>query len=281
MTEEHSGSEDRAEAQAFENFRASLAAEPGLANLVVLETIDSTQRLARRIVDEYRRDGGSVPTVQVLALEQTVGRGRRGNAWQSPSGAGVYASMLVSLKRQEELERLPLAVAIGLCRGVDELIGERRCSLKWPNDLLVNGRKLGGILIEQIAPGAAGAGDPSGSLDAIIGFGVNFRAAAEHGALVATSLCDENPAMTSLGAAAAELLRGVQRVLEGLGRPAEILKAYGRRSLHRPGDMLNWRVGGESGSGEFLGFDERGFLRLRDAETGEERLLFAGEVRGR
>lgn len=88
----------------------------------------------------------------VLACEQSGGRGRRGRAWSSPSGAGFYGSMIVrpepgaAGEAAAWLSRCTIAAGVAVARALGEL--GLRAMLKWPNDVLLSGRKVGGILCE-------------------------------------------------------------------------------------------------------------------------------------
>src|SRR5437764_10089213 len=134
-------------------------------NLVVLERVGSTNRLARAVIAEYELECQALPGGLFLAFEQTAGRGRLGRSWSSPPGQGVYASRTLSVAEPERLQTLPLLVGVGLCRGLDAYL-PTPCRLKWPNDLLASDKKIGGILIESlIRPGDCAL--------AVVGYGVN------------------------------------------------------------------------------------------------------------
>src|SRR5438477_1095742 len=103
------------------------------------------------------------PDVLLAAQEQTAGRGRRGRRWYSPPGAGVTFSLSALIRRPaRELAGLSLVAGVGAARALRGL-GVAQAALKWPNDLVVDGAKLGGILVET-----------RGSL-AILGVGINCR----------------------------------------------------------------------------------------------------------
>jgi BirA family transcriptional regulator, biotin operon repressor / biotin---[acetyl-CoA-carboxylase] ligase len=104
----------------------------------------------------------------VLAADvQTAGRGRRGRRWHSPAGCGALFSLGLALRRPaRELGGLSIVAGVAAVRALRAL-GAVDAALKWPNDLLVGGAKLGGILVETRAQGA-------GSL-AVVGIGVNHR----------------------------------------------------------------------------------------------------------
>jgi len=258
------------------------------ANLVVLPRIGSTNALGRRIAREYFAEAQSPPPTLLVAWEQTAGRGRRGRTWTSPAGRGVYATLVTPLPAAEELHTLPLLAAVGLCRAADRHLpgGGPRCRLKWPNDLLLvdgrGGRKLGGLLIEC-------EHGEEGAAAAVIGFGVNHRSAPEVEAVAeaggrggrVAALAAESPEPPSLAELVRDLGAALTAELEHLGDEAYAAREYQALSAHRPGDTLRCRDGERTVDGVFLGFDRRGFLRLRPAAGGEGELrLAAGEVLG-
>jgi BirA family biotin operon repressor/biotin-[acetyl-CoA-carboxylase] ligase len=134
-----------------------------LVDLQIHSSVTSTNELARNFAEKKDSTG-----LVVLAERQTNGRGRRGRHWVSPYGCNLYMSLVWGFDGGvKALEGLSLAVAvavkqaIGRC-GIDEL------KVKWPNDLLWEKRKVGGILLEVI-------GDPSGFCQGVIGVGLNLR----------------------------------------------------------------------------------------------------------
>ena len=112
---------------------------------------------------------GAVAHPMLLAAEeQSAGRGRRGRRWHSPPGTGVLFSLALEMRRPvRELGGLSIVAGMAAVRALRAL-GAAEAALKWPNDLLVRGAKLGGILVETRAQGA-------GSV-AVVGIGVNHRA---------------------------------------------------------------------------------------------------------
>jgi len=241
---------------------------PPQENLLVMRRADSTNSLARRVVSEFAAEDVAPPRLWIFAFAQHAGRGRHGRAWVSPPGLGVYATLSLGHVERRTLESLPLLVAESLCTTINRWV-DGRCRLKWPNDLMVGGLKLGGVLIESVV---RGGGHPA----AIIGFGVNHGQG--HGDLRsehATSLRHEGAPAMSLAATAAELALDLETTL---ARPADGAAArYAALSMHSPGDPIRCRVaGGEIVEGTFAGFDELGFLRLGTGNG--ERLVSAGEV---
>ena len=109
----------------------------------------------------------SLACVLLAAEEQTSGRGRRGRRWHSAPGAGLTFSLALQVRRPlRELAGLSLVAGVAVSKALRSL-GVARAALKWPNDLVVEGAKLGGILVETRSAGAA--------TRAVIGVGLNCR----------------------------------------------------------------------------------------------------------
>ena len=143
--------------------RAHLGAHARQFQLELLDTCDSTNTLL------LERTRAGAPSGSVLACElQSGGRGRRGNRWQSGLGGSLTFSLLWRFRAGAAgLSGLSLAVGVAAARALASLEVEG-VQLKWPNDLLHAGRKLGGILIEI-------HGDAAGPSSAVIGIGLNVR----------------------------------------------------------------------------------------------------------
>ncbi len=123
--------------------------------LVVLPSVDSTSEYLRRLPP-------TADAVACLAEHQSAGRGRLGRHWHSPLACHWYCSLRVRMQRDREaLGGLSLAIGVAVKRALAELDIDR-LRLKWPNDLMVDRRKLGGILIQLL-----------GTSDVIVGIGVN------------------------------------------------------------------------------------------------------------
>lgn len=139
----------------------SAASRNLLAELSVQQQIDSTNTLALQRAHE----GASAGYV-VVAEQQTAGRGRRGRQWASPFGANIYCSILWHFQSgAAALEGLSLAVGVAVARALTK-IGLDGIQLKWPNDVLWQGRKLAGILLEM-------TGDAAGRCQVVVGVGIN------------------------------------------------------------------------------------------------------------
>ena len=123
----------------------------------VVETTPSTMLEIERRAVESAPEG----TV-VVAEEQTAGRGRRGRTWDSAARAGLWWSLLLRpAVPPDRLGWLPLVVGVGVARGLSETTGAH-VALKWPNDLLLEGGKVAGILAERLGDGSV-----------VVGVGIN------------------------------------------------------------------------------------------------------------
>ncbi|WP_341806316.1 bifunctional biotin--[acetyl-CoA-carboxylase] ligase/biotin operon repressor BirA [Pseudomaricurvus alcaniphilus] len=132
-----------------------------LTELEVLQSVDSTNSIAMA-----RASRGNGNGYICLAEHQSSGRGRRGRKWVSPFGQSLYLSAVVEFSGgAAALEGLSLAVGVALVNALQEL-GAEGVGLKWPNDLLWDGRKLAGILLEM-------TGDPAGMCQVVVGVGLN------------------------------------------------------------------------------------------------------------
>ena len=237
-------------------------------NRILLESTDSTNRLALRLV-RFCMDRGSLPPrMVVIALQQRSGRGRSGKAWVSVPEQGAYLSLVLGTSGPGDLASLPLLVSVGLAR-TDSEISECPCSLKWPNDLMVSGRKIGGILIESVTRGAA---PPA----AVIGVGGNYgwsEAVSKVGGIAMSEVARQLPPLPEV---ISELVCGIEDELSHIGDLTYAVARFRELSAHRPGDTLQFRVGECVQKGIFSGLDERGFLVLQ-SDRGEIRLS-AGEA---
>lgn len=140
---------------------AALGGQACRFDVDVLAECDSTNTLLLS-----RAEAGAAAGSVVAAEHQTAGRGRRGRSWLSEAGDSLTFSLLWRFPQGKSLSGLSLAVGVAIAKAV-ESIGIRGIMLKWPNDVLLNGRKLAGVLIE-VVPGIR----PEA---VVIGVGMNLR----------------------------------------------------------------------------------------------------------
>ena len=133
-----------------------------LRQLTLLHETDSTNTAVLRLPGDRQHAHA------VLADRQTGGKGRRQRTWHSPPGGNIYLSLGWWFRKTDgPLSTLPLVVAIAVCRALGRA-GLRGHGIKWPNDILVDGKKLSGILVELQSVG-------SGPALAVVGVGLNVR----------------------------------------------------------------------------------------------------------
>lgn len=191
----------------------------------------------------------------VSADEQTDGRGRQGRRWEAPAGSALLCSLVL----RDPPALLPIAAGVA----VAELAGPA-ARLKWPNDVLLGGRKLSGILVE---------GRPQDGW-AVLGIGVNVAVALDE----LPAELRESAGTLGLGRDAVEptLARLLELLERWLAAPdAEVLEAWRERDALL-GEHVSWRDG--RGSGVGAGIDERGRLLVAPDGARGVIALDAGEV---
>lgn len=233
--------------------------------ITVLETTGSTNDDAKALA----RLGAAEGTL-VQALRQTAGRGRQGNHWMSEPG-NLYMSMILRPRaRAAESGQMSFLAAVALAQTVQVFLPPAAdISLKWPNDLLIGGRKAAGILLET--EGASGTAE----IDwLVLGMGLNIRHAPE-GAISLKEAGAENVDVT----AARDLLAGNVLALyrrwqqEGF---AVIRSAWLERAANL-GGKIRVRLPNQDFYATFDGIDGQGALEIT-MEDGKKRAISSGEV---
>ena len=234
------------------------------------ETLPSTNELARRLAEQGVPEG----TV-VVAERQTAGRGRLGRSWTSPAG-GIWLSVV--LRPALAVEQFPL-IGLAACdataRAIEETTGLRP-RLKWPNDVLVEGRKVAGLLLEA---GPASGADPAWL---VLGIGLNANVGPE--ALPDRPSYPATTLQAALGRAVDRggLLRALLRALDGdyrelsRGGEAAVLGRWRARS-ETLGRYVRVATAAATVEGLAVDVDASGALLVR-TDDGTERRTVAGEV---
>jgi BirA family biotin operon repressor/biotin-[acetyl-CoA-carboxylase] ligase len=229
-----------------------------------VSTCPSTNDLAKRMA----REGAAAGTV-IVAEEQTGGRGTKGRSWHSPNGLGLYASVILR-PRRPDISLLPLMAGVACLEAVREAAG-LQAALEWPNDIVSEGRKIGGILCEGEFLG--------NSLSfAVLGIGLN----------VGQNEADFPPAIRpTAGSLRLALGREVDKAaLEKAlwpaldrwfsawvrGRKEVIVRAYESGLSLRAGEVVKVRGGKGAWRGVYRGVDLRARLKL---EVGGEPVLLS------
>ena len=212
-----------------------------------------------------------------LARHQSAGKGRGGKKWHSPAGAGLLLSISRGMPTPPD-SSLALALGVAIAEGLEALVSER-VELKWSNDLLARGGKLGGILVETATQGAA-------ETRVVAGLGVNIRVTdkqrervSKEGGMSPAGLSELDQRTTpEPNALAAAMITAIAGVLEchpvdGFARWEE----GWRQRDWLAGRRIEALCGSSKYVGEAAGVDSSGALLLRDS-NGERRILSA-EIR--
>jgi len=212
-----------------------------------------------------------------LAEEQTAGRGRGSNAWQSPRSTGIYCSLVLrpSLPPSDVLV-LSLAAGLAVQAAIRQVDSGVSPDLKWPNDVLIDGKKVCGILTEMNA-------EATRVRFIVVGIGVNVNQATFPPELPATSLRLATGSEWSRVELAAALLKSLEREYRGLLYAADaretILQRFADHSSWVRGREVRIEENGGGFEGTTEGLDARGFLLVRTPKSLQT--VLSGTVRGK
>ena len=240
--------------------------EPLVSQIRVFKEIDSTSDEARRVI----KSGVSGINL-IVADSQTAGRGRRGRTWVSPAG-GLYMSFVFPFQRDLiRPQALSLVAAISVKSSLEEwsLVPIK---LKWPNDLLVEGKKLAGILLEL---------ETSGQYDHVIfGIGVNYLLTVDQKVKIDREVTDLNEQAENIPSRekvitkiCIDLMKNVQKFA---GRGFAPFKSAWNESDHYLGSRVVINDGKSEKSGISCGVNERAELII-ESDSGQE-LISGGEI---
>ena len=240
-----------------------------ISSLVLHHQIDSTNSWLLEQADPEAPCG----TV-CLSGQQTAGRGRRGRSWISPFGSNIYLSILWRYALAPvQLSGLSLAAGLAVVRALAQL-GIRGMGLKWPNDVIADGRKLAGLLLEVM-------GEADGPSLVVVGVGVNVRMSERQGADIDQPWIDvarlggaQDCSRNRLAALLIENLVMMLRAFETQGLKP-LLDEWRRYDLLH-GKRVTLISGGRSVEGIHRGVDAQGALLLAQGDA--IRAYHAGEI---
>lgn len=252
-----------------QEIKSRLETKKAGAFVICLDRIDSTNQYAKKIAEEGAAEG-----TLVIADEQTAGKGRSGRVWKSPPGSAVYMTLLLRpLLEPARISMVTLVMGMAVAEAVRELTS-LEAGIKWPNDVVVGGKKICGILTEMSA-------ELSRVNYIVIGTGinVNMKQFPEELAQTATSVFLE----TGREYPRAELIACVMKHFEAFyeeflenGDMSRLRDRYNELLVSRERGVRVLDPKG-SWSGTALGIDAFGRLLVRD-EYDEIKEVYAGEV---
>lgn len=236
----------------------------------LLDAVDSTNAEAMR---QLAVGADSAAVHICLAEQQTSGRGRRGRDWVSPYAQNIYLSIAMPFNDgAQQLEGLSLLVGLVLVEAL-EACGFKGCGLKWPNDVLLDGRKLAGILVEI-------TGDLTADCDVVVGVGINVLMKEPESAIEqawTSLLLSRQNGQLDRNILVAEFIKKLLAAIQvfRVAGFSSFVQEWQRRDVWL-GLPVRVQAGSSSWSGVARGVDDRGALRLETEEA--ELLLSGGEV---
>lgn len=239
------------------------------SNVVYYDEIDSTNNRAKEAGDNKAPHG-----TLFVADMQVAGKGRRGRVWQSPAGSSIYMTILLYPEISPlKAPQLTLVMAIAVAEGIKEVTG-LDTKIKWPNDIVVNGRKICGILTEM-----------STEIDyinhVVIGAGINVNQDdfPEDIRKTASSLKMELGKQVKRSELIAAIMKSFEKDYEIFVKTedlSELQELYNSMLVNLDRDVKVLEPGNEY-EAHALGINKTGELIVRTAE-GEEKEIYAGEV---
>lgn len=240
-------------------------------DIIVYDSVESTNDLALSLATKREIAPGTV----LVADQQTRGKGRLGRTWESPAGLNIYISLII----RPELEPKDTTMLTVLAAVAGALALQRSCSIpvsiKWPNDLVISNKKLGGILTEVRA-------DPDLVALAVIGMGINvnmdYRGLPDIIRHIATSVRIETGINHSRNEIIIQLLKEFEQCYSILKKEGKkpLLDAW-RKNSSTLGRKVNVIMHGVSWSGIAEDIDDNGMLILK-MRSGRRKTISSGDI---
>lgn len=251
----------------LENFDIKLETEIIGRNFIYCDEIDSTNTELLENKQQYKKTG----TV-MLAEKQLKGKGRRDRTWQSAKGLNLTFSVLITkdISINLNVNQINLAASLAVANAIENLY-QLRTQLKWPNDVLVNGKKVSGILIETIFKG-------NKVERIVIGFGINLNQIVFQGDFnfPPSSLKLETNSEINRELFLAEVLNIFEDLLFTIEKHPKIILQEWRSKCKMIGDKISITDGQQIKSGIFFDIDDDGYLLLKN--NGKIEKIHFGDV---
>ncbi len=228
------------------------------------DTIDSTNLEAKRLIKSK-----GLENAYLLAKTQTAGKGRFDRVWYSPEGEGIYLTAVFAPIKEIDMPHLYVILAAVASAWAVEAATKLELSVKWPNDLLLGGKKVGGILTEVVKT--------KNGYTPLIGIGINVNTASFPATVVkvpATSLALEAKSEFSVEKVAKQLISKIKRARL---RSFDFLFSEWKKRCQDVGKKVKLTIADQVYQGAVVGWGEAGELLLRD-ENDKIRPFSAGEI---
>lgn len=235
----------------------------------VIRFVAETGSTNADLAEELRGPSPPAEGEWLIAERQTAGRGRQGRDWFDGTGNFMGSTVVELGKADHPPATLAMVTALAVQRAVVSLAGaEAKAQLKWPNDVLLDGGKLSGILLQLVGQ------------KVVVGIGVNLAKAPDIPGRKTAALADVKPGIDPIMYSANLSVQMIDGLRKWREQPLTALfDAFLERSIHTPGSSITIHdTDGSYLNGTFAGLDQTdGALRLRLAD-GSERVIRAGDV---
>ncbi len=234
-----------------------------LATNLILDSCDSTNTLAKQLGEK-----GALHGAWISARKQKAGRGRQGREWVSEEG-NLFLSIIVRPRKKSNWTWIPLVTAIAVCEAIESKWPELEVRAKWPNDLWIEGRKLGGILCEGV-----GSGDQDSFV--VIGIGLNCLSSPTGLDQETISLSEALGQKITADQVREFVIEAVLKWMKNLETfsSEKLIQSYERYSALKSGSEIQW----QGGSGIVTGLSLSGELNVIN-DHGLQQKLVTEEIR--
>ncbi len=238
-----------------------------IESVAVIPRVASTNLIARRIVTECVENELSLPQALIIAGEQFAGRGRNDRRWSSPPWKGIYATALVT-RPLHELPLVPLAMANFIAMHLRSTYGID-ARIKWPNDVLVDRRKIAGILME--------ARIQDNRVFLLIGIGINVEPVKDDARPNAVSISEvAERGFFNISDSIDRFIYAIDGFLRDPFEVAQVRDNWNDLCVHKAGDRIHSVIGDRTIEGTWSRIDEHGRAVLNT--TDGELAISAGDL---
>ncbi len=253
-----------------ENLKKSLDCRYVGSDIIFLPKVDSTNNLAKEYAKKSNKEG-----LVIVADSQSGGRGRTGKSWHSPPETGVYLSVILKPDiKPEYLSFITLVAGVSAASTINEFC-HRKANLKWPNDVLINNKKVCGLLCEMTQK-------QESCLSVIVGIGINANQMMEQ---FPEDLKNKATSLKMVNGSSTNRLTLIRSLLTNLDREYHLFLAEGGLSVIEKwrlntdlfGRIVSIKRGSSVTTGKAMRLDELGRLILL-LKNGEEEPFDSGEI---